>query len=160
MKKSVYLLLTAVLFLFLLPSNAYAATAPALDTISENGEDYIVETILIGETPERPSETVFADTQTITRTKISYVRNSDGDVLWYLSITATFEYNGSTSKCISCSCDAVSQNSSWNIKSYSCSKSGNSATATATATHTSPLGLSQDYTQSVTIRCSANGTVS
>lgn len=160
MKKIKYSLLISLLFLLLLPSTAYAATDAVPNCISETDGNYIIETILTEETPVHSSEAVYAGVQTITGTKTAYVRNSDGDVVWYLTITATFEYNGSTSKCISCSCNAVSQNSSWRIKNYSCNKSGNSATATATATRTDPLGSSQDYTQSVTIRCSANGTIS
>lgn len=156
MKKPTHFLLIAALFLLLLPTRVYAATGST--PISDG--DYIIETVIAGEDSAHPPYAAFAGVQTITRTKTTYIRNASGDVLWYVSITAAFEYNGSSAKCIRCSCDAKSENSSWKIKSYSCSKSGNSATAAAKATHTGALGISQDYTQSVTIQCSAAGEIS
>ena len=95
----------------------------------------------------------------ITKTKTTYMRDSSGVVLWSVSITATFTYDGTTSRCISCSPSANAPATTWSIKSISSSKSGNSATAYATATHSSPSS-SKDHTQSVTISCSKNGTVS
>lgn len=87
------------------------------------------------------------------------MRDSSGVVLWSVSITATFAYDGTTSRCISCSPSANAPATTWSIKSISSSKNGSSATAYATATHSSPSS-SKDYTQSVTISCSKNGTVS
>lgn len=57
--------------------------------------------------------------------------------LWSVSITATFIYDGSTSRCISCSPNATSYSSEWKIQSVSSNKSGNSATASATANYAS-----------------------
>ena len=95
----------------------------------------------------------------ITKTKTARVRAGDGTVLWSVSVTATFSYNGTTSKCISCSHNAVSYVEAWSIKSVTSEKSGNEATATAVATH-SVGSLSKDSTQSVTIKCSKNGAIS
>lgn len=95
----------------------------------------------------------------ITKTKTARVGAGDGTVLWSVSITATFSYNGTTSKCISCSHSAASYVEAWSIKSVISEKSGNEATATAVATH-SVGSLTQDSTQSVTIKCSKNGVIS
>lgn len=100
-----------------------------------------------------------ATTKTITKSKTTKYKNSSGTTLWYIKITATFNYNGSTSKCKSCSHKASAPASDWSIKKSSSSKSGNSATATATAKYLSSTGV-YEYTRSVKIKCSANGTVS
>lgn len=121
----------------------------------ENG-DYI-ETIITDDT-ENSGISLHA-TNTITKTKTSYYKNSSGNVLWSVAIKATFTYNGSTSKCTSCSHSTTAPGASWSIKSASHSKSGNTATAKATATHKTNEGAI-NYTRSVTIKCSATGVVS
>ena len=123
----------------------------------ENG-DYLETTIL--DAPTIPSGVSFFSTaKTITKTKITKYKNKSGSVLWSVSIRATFTYNGSTAKCTSCSHSTTCPAKTWKIKSVSSSKSGNSATAKATATH-SYNNISRDFTKSVTISCSKNGTVS
>lgn len=97
--------------------------------------------------------------QTVTKTKTTKAKAQDGTILWTVSITATFTYNGTTSKCTSCTPNAASYAQAWSIKSVTSSKSGNTATATAIATHANG-SLSHDFKQSVTIQCSKNGTVS
>lgn len=52
------------------------------------------------------------------------MRNSSGTVLWSVSITATFTYDGTTSRCISCSPSATAPATTWSIKSISSSKTG------------------------------------
>jgi hypothetical protein len=121
----------------------------------DNG-DYI-ETIITDDTAD--SGISVYSTNTITKTKTSYYKNSSGTVLWSVAIKATFSYNGSTSTCTSCSHSTTSPGASWSIKSASHSKSGNTATAKATATHTTATDT-LEYTRSVTIKCSATGTVS
>lgn len=86
------------------------------------------------------------------------VKDSDGNTLWYLSLDATFIYNGSSSECINCSQSAGANAQSWSISSSSCSRSGNYATATATAVHRLVL-LSREYTRSVTLSCGPNGDI-
>lgn len=126
-------------------------------TILENG-DYL-ETVIY-DNPVKVSDTeISTASKTITKTKTTYYKNSAGTTLWSVAITATFTYNGSTSKCTSCHHSTTCLSPSWRIKSASSSKSGNSATATATATHF--LGnSSKDYFASVKITCSKTGVVS
>lgn len=122
----------------------------------ENG--YYYETTIVDESDDGLE--FFATTKYITKTKTTKLKNSSGDVMWSVSIKATFSYNGSTSKCTSCTPSATAYGSAWSIKSVTSSKSGNSATATAKAAYTSSTGASQTYTKSVTIKCSASGVVS
>lgn len=135
-----------------------ADPAQAEIVLLDNG-DYL-ETTISSDMPVVSSGiSTMATTKTITKTKTTYYKNSSGDTMWSIAIHATFTYNGSTSKCTSCSHSTTCPGKTWKIKSASSSKSGNTATAKATATQ-STLFLSKDYTRSVTISCSKNGTVS
>lgn len=138
---------------------------PVSATITDNTEKAIeylengnyIETIITDDT-ENSGISLYV-TNTITKTKTKYYKNSSGTVLWSVSVKATFSYNGSTSTCTSCSHSTTAPASSWSIKSASHSKSGNTATAKATATWKTSAG-SKDYSMSVTIKCSATGVVS
>ncbi|MBR1731743.1 MAG: hypothetical protein IJ725_04870, partial [Ruminococcus sp.] len=118
----------------------------------DNG-DYVVtvleddDIIIPGDEPQ---------STTVTKTKSSNYYNSAGTKLWCVKVQGTFTYNGTTSSCKSSAHMAVSYASAWTIRSASHSKSGNTATATATARHTLTTGY-QDYTRSVTLKCSATG---
>lgn len=162
MKKFTALLLTFIItFVALGSMSANAAEVPKETQIQikylENG-DYI-ETVIKDEIPDDTVTPPLATTKTITKSKTNYYKNSAGNVMWSVTIKGTFTYDGSTSKCTSCSHSASAPGTTWSIKNVSSSKSGNSATAKATATHKDG-SLSTDYSMSVTIKCSANGTVS
>ena len=66
----------------------------------DNG-DYI-ETVINDAGMKAALSLQSADKQ-ITKTKTAYYKNKSGAVLWSVSIKATFSYNGTSSKCISCS---------------------------------------------------------
>lgn len=138
------------------PTQAANAKESIIERLN-NG--YYYETTIEGEEPFLTISSK-ATSQYITKTKTTKLKNSAGDVLWSVSIKATFSYDGTTSKCTSCTPSATAYASSWSIKSVTSSKSGNSATATAVATHTVIFGISQDTTKSVTIKCSPTGVVS
>lgn len=80
--------------------------------------------------------------------------------MWSVSIKATFTYNGSTSKCTSCSHSTTAPGKTWSIKSCTSSKSGNKATAKAVATQTGSDGSKYNISRTVTISCSKNGKIS
>ena len=121
----------------------------------ENG-DYIKTVIHYDTTPTSEGTPMRS---TITGTKTSSYLNSNDEVMWEVSVTGTFSYNGSSSSCTSCSHSATAYGSTWSIKRSGSFKSGNTATAYATATHTI-LNVSYDHTFSVDLSCSANGTLS
>ena len=157
MKRKIILCLTSALFL--LCSTPISAKANIITDTYPN-TPYTIQTVITDAVPSPNIITNFdRASHNITKTKTTYMRNSSGTVLWSVSITATFTYDGTTSRCISCSPSAPAPATTWSIKSISSSKNGNSATAYATATHSSPSS-SKDFTQSVTISCSKNGTIS
>lgn len=160
MKKLITTLLISVLFIstvFCIPAHAAVASENTQTTIEllENG-DYI-ETVISYVTDKGFDYSTYA-TQTKTGKKTSSYRNSSGTVLWSVSVTGTFSYNGSTATCTSKSHSATSYSSNWSIKSVSSTKSGNSATANAVTTCRGATGTT-DYSMSVTLKCSANGTL-
>lgn len=91
--------------------------------------------------------------------KTKSYKNSSGAVMWSVTVYGTFYYNGSTASCTSATHSTTCPGSGWSIISSSASKSGNTATATATAKYT---GENNSYTvtRSVSLICSANGTLS
>lgn len=164
------LFLTLTLLTF---SNIY--NTYAYEYYTEN-EDYYIETIITSDDiSDSISANVLADinsniislnqlsvnstNKTITKTKTSKSYSKDGTLLWSFSIKATFTYNGTTSKCTSYSHSSSAPAKSWKIKSVSSRKKGNSATAVCVATHKDGAN-SNDYTRSITIKCSKNGVVS
>lgn len=136
-----------------------ASTPTTTTTIEPLDNGYYYETTI---TDAEPTDALVSrgSNNYTTKTKTTQLKNSSGTVLWSVSITATFYYNGTIAQCTSCTPSAKAYNSSWSIKSVTSSKSGNSSTATAVATQTSSTGATQDTTKSVTITCSPKGIVS
>lgn len=150
--------------LFTLPFHTAQAAPTSTDTqpfiqMLENGSYF--ETIIEPVNDIQQNCSILSATKTTTKTKTTYYKNSSGVVLWSVSITGTFSYDGNSSTCTSCSHSTTSPGTRWSIVSASSDKSGNSATATATARYCNPsTNISQDYTKSITITCDKNGTVS
>lgn len=160
MKKCLALTLVFALIscmFFSIPVNASTADSTVVSIeYLENG-DYI-ETVITYNTSD-VNVIVPYGTQSITGTKTSYDKNSSGTVLWSVSVTATFLYNGSSAVCSDCSHSTTAPSPAWTIKEASHSKSLNTATAKATATHTTSSG-SSDKTMSAKLTCSPTGELS
>lgn len=143
----------------MIPLNANAVNNTPVSEIELLGNGYYYETI-IEDSDSINMGMPYVTTHYITKTKTTQMKDSSDNILWSVSVKATFSYDGTTSKCTSCTPSASSFASTWSIKSVTSSKSGNPATATAIATHTAPSGATQDIKKSVTIQCSPDGIVS
>ena len=86
--------------------------------------------------------------------KTKNYKNRNGEIMWSVTVYGTFSYNGRTSTCTSASKSTTAPGSLWSIINSSVSKSGNTATARAVARYTS-----KDYSMSVSLSCSANGSL-
>ncbi len=141
----------------ILPVQACNSTATTIIEPLDNG--YYYETTI---TDEMPTDTLVSrgSNNYTTKTKTTQLKNSSGAVLWSVSITATFYYNGTIAQCTSCTPSAKAYTSTWSIKSVTSSKNGNSATATAITTQTGAAGTTQNIPKSVTITCNPKGIVS
>ncbi|MDR0519773.1 MAG: hypothetical protein LBG82_06960 [Clostridiales Family XIII bacterium] len=125
------------------------------NVVYQNDGSYFVTTIA-----ETKSPALRASTTTKTSSKITTYYGSSGNTLWYVKVTGTFSYNGSTSSCTASTVTAAAPASNWSISSTSASKSGNQATASATANRYNGLTVVQTVSRTVTLTCSSNGTLS
>ena len=60
----------------------------------------------------------------ITKKKTATYKGSDGTALWSVTVTGTFNYNGTTSSCTSSSVETKSYVSNWKLSNKKASKSG------------------------------------
>lgn len=97
---------------------------------------------------------------THTSSKITTFYNADKEAMWYVKVTGTFSYNGSTSKCTSATANAGSYVNTWRIASKSASHSGSTAMATATAERLFVGVTVETLTKSVSLSCDKNGNLS
>lgn len=153
MKRIFVLLIVAVLgcTMFCTPVSAVSASKETKTTIEylDNG-DYIETIITWEESLTRASKTA---------SKTSNYKNSEGEVMWSVTIRGTYTYDGIVALCTSCTHSTSVSSSVWTIKSSSSSRSGNTATANATATLKVGF-ISKDYAMSVKLSCSPDGTLS
>lgn len=99
-------------------------------------------------------------TNTITRTKTTEYYNANNKLLWSISITATFRYNGTSVTCTSCTPYHRINNNHWSVYSLSATHTDSSATTHATMSNTLLSGAKQTINKSVTIYCTPTGIVS
>lgn len=96
--------------------------------------------------------------QSVTKTKTgSLVRN--GVTVWEISLTASFDYNGTSTYCTEASSGYTIYNSAWILSSRSVSKSGNSAVANFTLKQYSSGVVVETISRTLTMSCSVSGTV-
>ena len=86
-------------------------------------------------------------------------KNADGDSLWYVKVTANFDFNGSTSKCTAASASAGSYTKVWKILDKRASRSGNSGSATALAGSYMGGLFVGSVTKTITLSCDKNGSL-
>ncbi len=103
---------------------------------------------------------LFSTTQTKSGSKTVQYVNSSGSVLWYVTVHASFTYNGSSSSCTNASVYAESNSSAWTVSYKSSWKSGNIGYASAIGHHHNVLGAeTSSVTRTVSISCTANGSL-
>ena len=86
--------------------------------------------------------------------------NASGTTLWYVTVHASFTYNGSTSSCTSTNVTAESNSSAWKVTNKSSWKSGNTGYASATGHQYNILGMETNtLSRTVSISCTKNGTL-
>ena len=98
--------------------------------------------------------------KTKTGYKTTYCKNANGTVLWSVTVTARFSYNGATATCISSSISTTIKDSSWKISNKYSTRCSNYGTATATANKYSSGKIINTITKTVKLTCSPTGTLS
>ncbi len=96
----------------------------------------------------------------ITASKTTTNKNSKGEKLWSVTITATFQYNGTNVGCLSAKVSTIVYDNNWKVSDERVTVNGASATGYATGRLYSGSKLIQTVTKSVTISCSKDGKIS
>lgn len=154
--KKLIMILTCLL-LFTICSPVYGAEQIESSEIEYLDDGSYFETVI---TTESNSGMTTLSSKSVTKTKTSYYKNSNGTILWYVKVTGTFTYGNGSSKCTSSSVTAESKSGAWKITSKSASKSGNKATAKATAKRYYGGSVAETKNKTVTLTCSPSGSFS
>ena len=85
--------------------------------------------------------------------------DSNDNLVWEASITASFTYNGTTATCIDVSKSITVYDSSWKCKTADCSKDGETAMGSFTMKRHRFLKPSQNQSCSFTLTCDKNGNI-
>lgn len=85
-----------------------------------------------------------------------HCKDKNGKILWTATLTGTFEYNGTTSKCISASVSVSNVSSGWQLFTKKASTSGNQAKASIIMRETSTMAL---HPVNFTLSCSPTGSL-
>ncbi|MBO5163317.1 MAG: hypothetical protein J6B75_02565 [Ruminococcus sp.] len=136
---------------FAIPLSASAADDKTTSTVEylDDGS-YIVTTLTLPDGLTRSSKSA-------SKTATAYDANNNA--LWAYTVTATFTYDGKTSKCTSVSDSYSIYDNNWYMASHSCTKDGNLASGTATAKK-KVLGVVVDtMTKPVRISCNQYGNI-
>ena len=154
--KKLIMILTCLL-LFTICSPVYGAEQIESSEIEYLDDGSYFETVI---TTESNSGMTTLSSKSVTKTKTSYYKNSNGTILWYVKVTGTFTYGNGSQKCTSSSVTADSKSGAWKITSKSASKSGNKATAKATAKRYYGGSVAETKNKTVTLTCSPSGNFS
>ena len=90
-------------------------------------------------------------------TKTEKYKNASGEVMWSVSVTGTFSYNGSSCTCTNATVSTTKPSSSWSLSNKKASKSGNKAIASVTG---KKISAGTSVTRTVTLTCSPTGKLS
>lgn len=157
MKKLLMLLLVSALIFTtnISEAKANAVTIVSQDTVHLSNGMYI-ETIIV----EERSNSTFATTNTKTASKIAYIKNSSNTTIATFKITGTFTYDGSTAQCTAASHSSTINNSAWTFTFKSANRLTNRAIGQYAIQCTQNGTVVQTISDTITLTCSPNGTLS
>lgn len=158
MKKIKKQIAAYVLALAMMLSTAPMVHAQGAESTTDSNSDIIICVTTIEEVPNTAPMTR-ASYSTKTLKKTTTYMNKNKVALWYVSLTATFQYNGTNAGCLSASVSAGSYNSDWKVSDKRTSVSGATATAYATGKHYSGSTLIETVTKSVSLHCTKDGVI-
>lgn len=150
--------LKVIIFLFIVYMMSFS-NVKAL----ENTNTYIEETFDDGSYIEIVIDEGNMNARTsITKKKTATYKGSDGTALWSVTVTGTFNYNGTTSSCTSSSVSTANYSSTWKLSNKKASKSGATASASVTAKqyHSNGATVLKTINKTVKLTCDKNGNLS
>ena len=96
-------------------------------------------------------------TSTKTGRRVYSYESSSGKLLWTITITGTFSYTGSSSKCTKSEISTTCPASNWKLSEKKAYTSGSSAKATASFKQYKKDVYLQTITRTVTLSCNKSG---
>lgn len=135
--KKISIIAGIILCLHLIFAPIMTAQAATNETLADDTLYY--ETVIEETASFSPMASNTAKTKTGYKT--TYCKNANGTVLWSVTVTARFSYNGATATCISSSISTTIKDSSWKISNKYSTRCSNYGTATATANKYSSVRL-------------------
>lgn len=150
-------IITTILFLSIGQSLSFVFASTTANLETQYLEDGSYFETLTEETPSNIS--LFSTTKNKSASRTKAYHSSSGAILWSITIHATFSYNGSSSKCTSCSSTKKVNNSNWKVSLSTCTKSANSASVSGTGKKYSNGALIKTISETSKLSCKANGTL-
>lgn len=146
--------------LFVFCSTTFATTS-LTETSTNSSVEYLDDGTYIITTIEEAnnSYSTFATTIKDGNKTITYY-NANNEMMWMATLSATFNYTGSSSTCTIANISYSTYDSNWEITSATATKSANKAIGNITAKHYF-LGITtKTVERTLTLTCSADGTLS
>lgn len=151
MKKTILFLITIIMVLSIVPT-AFASQESSNYIEYLDDGSYLVVSI--------ESSQIFKTTNTKSAKKTVTHKDNSGEILWSATLKANFSYNGSSATCTSSSITYSIADDTWKLISANATKSDNKALADIVAKKYA-LGIPfKTIEKTITIACSANGTIS
>lgn len=165
----IFSLLLVMLLCSIYPIRSYAhsQTNASADNTYDEGKivarypdgSYIVCTTSISQ-PTKSFLDATAAYKNITSSRTYNYYNSSNTLIWYINLTGTFKYNGSTASCTHSDINVKSYSSNWALSKCSSSHSGSTAIGTATAKQYNGSTVVNTINKVIYLTCSPNGTFS
>lgn len=145
-------LVTSILVVFMILSTIVPSFAIEKSTYTEQlSNGFILEYII---------EEITTSRATYQKVGKKTTNVKDGStLLWSVTVTGTFTYDGNHSTCTKSEVSTKCLASAWKIASSSATKSGASATARATGQRYNNGVVVQSLTEAVTLVCGSDGTL-
>lgn len=163
--KKIKPILLSILMLFTLLAVPYRAEAAVSGDTADNSTityfddgSYMITTIEDEPGSKTPSGIQpFAASTTVSKSKTARYYNSEGSVMWYLKVTGSFTYTGSSAKCNSASVTAEAIGSTWKVSKLSAAHSGATAYASATGKQYIMGTVVNTMNKTISLTCSPTG---
>ena len=154
--KSIKIIL-CICFGILISNTTIMASTSQTNTIVETFSDvsYIESSISFPSTSK-----ALSSSSTKTASKTSTYKNNSGKTLWSVTVTGSFTYNGSTSKCIRSTVSTTCPDRNWKIIKSFANKTDSTASATvSTAQYLNGIHM-RTINRTIKLTCSKTGKLS
>lgn len=156
--KKITILFFSILLMLSLNTNIYASESMdsnEYSIIKTFSDGSYIKSVLIDDSTDCSS--LARKTSTKTGRRVYSYESSSGKLLWTITITGTFSYTGSSSKCTKSEISTTCPASNWKLSEKKAYTSGSSAKATASFKQYKKDVYLQTITRTVTLSCNKSG---